>query len=244
VLEQGRVPSSAISGLCGLRWRRLGLLVPSPAIRAAAVYGLGGHFGSGEKGFRRAAHPALQRTKSPIVQGACWGVHCVLPGSSPSWLPLAEGGRVGVGPWHRAAHAVPIQDAAGAHDRGGRNAQEWFLNRVPQLAKFMLFVVDRFHLGPVSCAPAGAKRYATHTCAPTLFIDSFSQHGHTITTASEGINSGLKRCAASLQQITSIKRLISHVTTILDTLFERSKYAVYWSEASNPLRDLIRRARG
>jgi hypothetical protein len=124
------------------------------------------------------------------------------------------------------------------------NAQEWFLNRVPQLAKFMLFVVDRFHSGPVSCAPAGAKRYATHTCAPTLFIDSFPQHGHTITTASEGINSGLKRCAASLQQITSIKRLISRVTTILDTLFERSKYAVYWSEASNPLRDLIRRARG
>ncbi|GAQ92099.1 hypothetical protein KFL_009210010 [Klebsormidium nitens] len=72
------------------------------------------------------------------------------------------------------------------------NAQEWFLNRVPQLAKFMLFVVDRFHSGPVSCAPTGAKRYATHTCAPTLFIDSFSQHGHTITTASEGINSGLK----------------------------------------------------
>jgi hypothetical protein len=123
------------------------------------------------------------------------------------------------------------------------NAQEWFLNRVPRLAKFMLFVVDRFHSGPVSYAPVGAKRYATHTCAPTLFIDSFPQHGHTITTASEGINSGLKRCAASLQQITSIKRLISRVTTILDTLFERSKYAVYWSEASNPLRDLIRRAR-
>jgi hypothetical protein len=124
------------------------------------------------------------------------------------------------------------------------NAQEWFLNRVPQLAKFMLFVVDRFHSGPVSCAPAGAKRYATHTCAPTLFIDSFPQHGHTITTASEGLNSGLKRCAASLQQITSIKRLISRVTTILDTLFERSKYAVYLSKASNPLRDSIRRARG
>ncbi|GAQ86980.1 hypothetical protein KFL_003240015 [Klebsormidium nitens] len=29
------------------------------------------------------------------------------------------------------------------------NAQEWFLNRVPQLAKFMLFVVDRFHSGPL-----------------------------------------------------------------------------------------------
>ncbi|GAQ87918.1 hypothetical protein KFL_003870160 [Klebsormidium nitens] len=100
------------------------------------------------------------------------------------------------------------------------NAQEWFLNRVPQLAKFILFVVDRFHSGPISCAPSGAKRYATHTCAPTLFIDSFPQHERTITTASEGINSGLKRCAASLQQITSIKRLMSRVTTILDTLFE------------------------
>jgi hypothetical protein len=123
------------------------------------------------------------------------------------------------------------------------NAQEWFLNRVPQLAKFMLFLVDRFHSGPVSCAPTGAKRYATHTCSPTLFIDSFPQHVQTITTASEGINSGLKRCAASLQQITSIKRLLSRVTTILDTLFERSKYAVYWSNTSNPLRGSIGRAR-
>ncbi|GAQ84747.1 hypothetical protein KFL_002040060 [Klebsormidium nitens] len=121
------------------------------------------------------------------------------------------------------------------------NAQEWFLNRVPSMAKFVCFVVDRFHSGPVSCAPSGAKRYATHTCAPTLFIDSFSQHRQTITTASERINSGLKRCAASLQQITSIKRLLSRVTTILDTLFERSKYAVYWREASNPLRDSIKR---
>ncbi|GAQ92247.1 hypothetical protein KFL_009560030 [Klebsormidium nitens] len=124
------------------------------------------------------------------------------------------------------------------------NAQEWLLNRVPQLAKFMLFLVDRFHSGPVSCAPSGAKRYATHTCSPTLFIDSFPQHRHTITTASEGINSGLKRCAASLQQITSIKRLLSRVTTILDTLFERSKYAVYWSQDSNPLRDSIKMGRG
>ncbi|GAQ90450.1 hypothetical protein KFL_006400060 [Klebsormidium nitens] len=123
------------------------------------------------------------------------------------------------------------------------NAQEWFLNRVPQIAKFMLFVVDRFHSGPISCAPSGAKRYATHTCSPTLFIDSFPQHAQTITTASEGINSGLKRCAPSLQQITSIKRLLSRVTTILDTLFERSKYAVYWSKASNPLRDSIKRGR-
>jgi hypothetical protein len=123
------------------------------------------------------------------------------------------------------------------------NAQEWFLNRSPQLAKFMLFVVDRFHSGPVSCAPTGAKRYATHTCSPTLFINNFPQHRRTITTASEGVNSGLKRCAASLQQITSIRRLMSRVTTILDTLFERSKYAVYWSEASNPLRELIKRGR-
>ncbi|GAQ84251.1 hypothetical protein KFL_001820040 [Klebsormidium nitens] len=124
------------------------------------------------------------------------------------------------------------------------NAQEWMLNRVPQLAKFILFVVDRFHSGPISCAPLGAKRYATHMCAPTLFIDSFPQHERTITTASEGINSGLKRCAASLQQITSIKRLMSRVTTILDTLFERSKYAVFWREANSPLRDLIKRIRG
>lgn len=123
------------------------------------------------------------------------------------------------------------------------NAQEWFLNWVPQVANFMLFVVDRFHSGPVSCAPTGAKRYATHTCAPSLFIDSFPQRCHTITTASEGINSGLKRCAASLQQITSIRRLLSRVTTILDTLFERSKYSVYWSKASNPLRDSIKRGR-
>ncbi|GAQ91964.1 hypothetical protein KFL_008920030 [Klebsormidium nitens] len=123
------------------------------------------------------------------------------------------------------------------------NAQEWFLNRVPQLAKFMFFAVDRFHSGPVSCAPARAKRYATHTCAPTLFIDSFPQHGQTISTALEGINSGLKRCAASLQQITSIRRLMSRVTTVLDTLFERSKYAVYWNKASNPLRDSIKRRR-
>ncbi|GAQ90085.1 hypothetical protein KFL_005970060 [Klebsormidium nitens] len=127
------------------------------------------------------------------------------------------------------------------------NAQEWFLNRVPQLAKYMLFLVDRFHSGPISCAPAGAaKRYATHTCSPTLFIDSYPQHDHTITTASEGINSGLKRSAASLQQITSIRRLMSRVTTILDTLFERSKYAVFQgknSVESSPLRELIRASR-
>jgi hypothetical protein len=76
-----------------------------------------------------------------------------------------------------------------------------------------------------------------------LFIDSFLQHKTTITTASEGLNSGLKRCANSLQQITSIKRLLSRVTTILDTLFERSKYTVYWSEASNWLKDSIMRGR-
>lgn len=124
------------------------------------------------------------------------------------------------------------------------NAQEWMINRVPQVAKFMLFVVDRFHSGPVSCAPQSAKRYGTHTCSPSLFINSFPQHRRTITTASEGINSGLKRCTASLQQITSIKRLLSRVTTILYTLFEWSKYAVYWSHGSNPLRDSIMRDRG
>lgn len=111
----------------------------------------------------------------------------------------------------------------------------------------MLFLVDRFHSGPISCAPTGAvKRYATHTCSPTLFIDSYPQHKHTITTASEGINSGLKRSAASLQQITSIRRLMSRVTTILDTLFKRSKYAVYhdWSNnKSSPLRELIKATR-
>lgn len=116
------------------------------------------------------------------------------------------------------------------------NAQEWFLNRVPQLARFMLFAVDRFHSGPVSCAPSGAKRYATHMCAPTIFIDSFPQHRQTIMTALEGINLGLKQCAASLQQITNTKRLLSRVTTILDTLFERSKYAIFWSQDSNHLR--------
>ena len=122
------------------------------------------------------------------------------------------------------------------------------LCRVPQLAKYMLFLVDRFHSGPVSCAPAGAaKRYATHTCSPTLFIDSYSQHDHTVTTASEGINSGLKRSATSLQQITSIRRLMSRVTTILDTLFERSKYALYYQSQndvrSSPLREIIRASR-
>ena len=118
----------------------------------------------------------------------------------------------------------------------------------PRLAKYMLFLVDRFHSGPISCAPAGAaKRYATHTCSPTLFIDSYSQHDHTVTTASEGINSGLKRSAASLQQITSIRRLMSRVTTILDTLFERSKYALYYQSQSDvrssPLREIIRASR-
>lgn len=99
----------------------------------------------------------------------------------------------------------------------------------------MLFLVNRFHSGPISCAPAGAaKRYATHTCSPTLFINFYPQHVHTVTTASEGINSGL--FAASLQQITSIRRLMSRVTTIFDTLFKRSKYAVFqgktvWKEA-------------
>lgn len=124
----------------------------------------------------------------------------------------------------------------------------YYLCRAPQLAKFMLFVVDRFHSGPISCAPAGsAKRYATHTCSPTLFIDSYPQHDRTVTTASEGINSGLKRSAASLQQITSIRRLMSRVTTILDTLFERSKYAMYYQSQSDvrssPLREIIQASR-
>jgi hypothetical protein len=121
------------------------------------------------------------------------------------------------------------------------------LCRVPEVAKFMLFLVDRFHSGPISCAAAGAaKRYATHTCSPTLFIDSFSQHERTVTTASEGINSGLKRSAASLQQIMSIKRLMSRVTTILDTLFERSKYALFYNCSSaerSPVQDLIKTSR-
>jgi hypothetical protein len=60
-------------------------------------------------------------------------------------------------------------------------------------------------------------------------------------TAAEGINNGLKQSAASLQQITSIRRFLMRVATILDTLFERSKHAVFIdrSTASNWLRDSI-----
>lgn len=104
--------------------------------------------------------------------------------------------------------------------------QEWFLNRVPGLAKFMSFLVDRFHSGPVSVAVGNAaKRYSTHTCSPTLFIDSFPLHRETATTASEGVNSRLKGCKDSLQQITRLDDFRSRVTTILDINFERSKFA-------------------
>jgi hypothetical protein len=115
--------------------------------------------------------------------------------------------------------------------------------RVPRLAKFMEFMVDRFHSGPISVATSSgaAKRYATHTCSPMLFIDSYPVHKNTTTTAAEGINKGLKQSAASLQQITSIRRFLMRVATILDTLFERSKHAVFIdrTEASNWLRDSI-----
>jgi hypothetical protein len=103
------------------------------------------------------------------------------------------------------------------------------LCRVPRLAKFMEFLVHQFHSGPISVAISSgvAKRYATHTCFPMLFIDSYPVHKNTTTTAAEGINKGLKQSATSLQQITSIRRFLMRVATILDTLFERSKHAVF-----------------
>jgi hypothetical protein len=115
--------------------------------------------------------------------------------------------------------------------------------RVPRLAKFTEFLVDRFHSWPISVATSSgaAKRYATHTCSPMLFIDSYPVHKNTTTTAAEGINKGLKQSAPSLQQITSIRRFLMRVAIILDTLFERSKHAVFIdrSTASNWLRDSI-----
>ncbi|GAQ92794.1 hypothetical protein KFL_011410020 [Klebsormidium nitens] len=104
--------------------------------------------------------------------------------------------------------------------------QEWFLNRLPGLAKHMLFLVDRFHSGPVSVAVGNAaRRYSVHTCPPTLFIDSFPVHKDTAMTACEGLNAGLKDCKRSLQQITRLDDFKSRVTTILDINFERSKLA-------------------
>jgi hypothetical protein len=81
----------------------------------------------------------------------------------------------------------------------------------------MEFLVDRFHSGPISVATSSgaAKRYATHTCSPMLFIDSYPVHKNTTTMAAEGINKGLKQSAASLQQITSIRRFLMRVATIL-----------------------------
>jgi hypothetical protein len=114
---------------------------------------------------------------------------------------------------------------------------------VPRLAKFMEFLVDRFHSGPLSVATSSgaAKRYATQICSPMLLIDSYPVHKNTTTMAAEGINTGLKQLAASLQQIISIWRFLMRVATILDMLFERSKHAVFIdrSTASNWLRDSI-----